>query len=94
VTKKDFAEYDEQKDFLGEWPYGDECLVHAVGVSGENFLVYVKAQPHRHTDHSCDHHDGKRCECSCNDKEEGACKQKQCKHSDCAGSKKSSHDLA
>lgn len=44
VQKSDFAEYDVKEDFVGEWPYGDECLVHAVGQTGENFLVGVKAQ--------------------------------------------------
>ena len=45
MKKEDFAEYDE-KDTLsekGEWPYGDECFVHAVGSTGENFRVVIKA---------------------------------------------------
>lgn len=88
VTKESFAEYDEKEDFKGEWPYGDECFVHAVGETGENFLVSVKAQPHSHSTHACKHHDGKKCECSCNHTD-GACKHKQCKHADCECSKKS-----
>jgi hypothetical protein len=40
VKKEDFAEYDvyEGQD---EWGYGEEVVVHAVGVSGENILVGV-----------------------------------------------------
>lgn len=30
---------------MGEWPYGDECVVHAVTQTGENFKVLVKAPP-------------------------------------------------
>ncbi|KAF2808332.1 uncharacterized protein BDZ99DRAFT_52667 [Mytilinidion resinicola] len=40
VKKTDFAEYDEfsgQKD----WAYGEDVLVHAVAVGGENYLVAV-----------------------------------------------------
>jgi len=88
VTKESFAEYDEKEDFKGEWPYGDECFVHAVGETGENFLVFVKAQPHSHTTHECKHHGGKKCECSCKHTE-AACKHKQCKHADCECNKKS-----
>lgn len=45
VTKESFAEYDERDETAerGEWPYGDECFVHAVGATGENILVLVKA---------------------------------------------------
>lgn len=88
VKKESFAEYDEKEDFKGEWPYGDECFVHAVGETGENFLVFVKAQPHSHSTHECKHHGGKKCECSCKH-DEGACKHKQCKHTDCECNKKS-----
>jgi len=40
VSKEDFAEYDE---FHGQndWPYGETVVVHAVGQTGENFLVRV-----------------------------------------------------
>ena len=30
---------------MGDWPYGDDCWVHAVANNGENTLVFVKAQP-------------------------------------------------
>jgi hypothetical protein len=87
IKKASFAEYDEQEQFKGEWPYGDECLVHAVGQTGQNFLVFVKAQPHHHTTHECKHHEGKKCDCACKHSE-AACKHKQCKHEDCACNKK------
>lgn len=88
VKKEDFAEYDTKDEFEGEWPYGDECLVHAVGQTGENFKVLVKAQPHSHKLHACKHHGGKKCECKC-EHGETTCKAKQCKHDDCECSAKS-----
>jgi hypothetical protein len=92
VTKASFAEYDEKEDFPGEWPYGDDCLVHAVGSTGENFKVQVKAQPHSHQNHDCKHHAGKKCQCSCTHTE-GGCKHKACKHDDCECSKKTHGEL-
>ncbi|PVH69431.1 hypothetical protein DL98DRAFT_564451 [Cadophora sp. DSE1049] len=53
VTKDSFAEYDVKADFVGEWPYGEDCLVHAVGQTGENLVVRVKAQPHSHRGYKC-----------------------------------------
>jgi hypothetical protein len=86
VTKASFAEYDEKEQFEGEWPYGDEVLVHAVAETGENFSVAVKAQPHSHSSHACSHHGGKQCDCSCTKTDEG-CKRKACKHEGCEASK-------
>ncbi len=51
VTKESFAEYDEKDAFKGEWPYPEEAVIHAVGQFGENFLIFVKPQPHGHTLH-------------------------------------------
>jgi hypothetical protein len=82
VAKESFAEYDEKEAFTGEWPYGDDCFVHAVGQTGENFTVEVKAQPHAHRHHECKHHEGSKCECECKYSETG-CKHKACKHDDC-----------
>jgi len=82
VTKKSFAEYDEKEKEECEWPWGDDCFVHAVAETGENFLVFVKAQPHSHKNHACSHHGGQKCECTCKHTEE-VCKHKTCKHSDC-----------
>ncbi|KAH6673282.1 hypothetical protein B0J14DRAFT_668145 [Halenospora varia] len=58
VKKESFAEYDEKEQFDGEWPYGENCFVHAVADTGENFNVFVKAQPHAHKHHSSKHHAG------------------------------------
>ncbi|KAH8796055.1 hypothetical protein F5882DRAFT_396504 [Hyaloscypha sp. PMI_1271] len=88
VTKESFAEYDEKEQFEGEWPYGDEVLVRAVGQTGENFYISVKAQPHSHKGHACSHHGGKTCECPCTKTDEG-CKRKACKHDGCEASKSS-----
>jgi hypothetical protein len=84
VTEKDFAEYDlkDSREEKGEWPYGDDCLVHAVGQNGDNFLIHVKAQPHSHQHHACKHHAGKKCDCACKHGDT-ACKVKACKHADC-----------
>jgi hypothetical protein len=57
VTKASFAVYEEKEQFEGEWPYGDEVLVHAVAETGENFDVFVKAQPHSHKDRMSMHED-------------------------------------
>ena len=86
TTKESFAEYDEKEDFQGEWPYGDEVLVRAVGETGENFYVAVKPQPHSHSSHSCSYHGGKKCNCPCTKTDEG-CKRKTCKHEGCEASK-------
>lgn len=52
IKKDSFAEYDEKDEEKEEWPFGDDCFVHAVSETGENFLVLVKAQPHSHKKHS------------------------------------------
>ncbi|ORY16529.1 hypothetical protein BCR34DRAFT_94779 [Clohesyomyces aquaticus] len=40
VSKSDFAEYDE---FTGQqdWAFGEDTIVHAVGVAGENYVVAI-----------------------------------------------------
>jgi hypothetical protein len=40
VKKEDFAEYDVYHG-QDEWGYGEEIIVHAVGVGGENILIGV-----------------------------------------------------
>lgn len=45
VTKESYDKYetaDEDRD--GDWPYGEDVLVHAVGEHGENFTVEVKSK--------------------------------------------------
>ena len=85
ITKDSFEEYDEKEQFEDEWPYGDEVLVRAVGQTGENFYVAVKAQPHSHKEHACSHHGGKKCDCPCTKTDEN-CKGKACKHEGCESS--------
>jgi len=48
VTKESFAEFDRLDEQAGDWPYGDDVLVHAVGRNGENFKVEVKMQAKVH----------------------------------------------
>jgi hypothetical protein len=49
ITKDWYAKYEEiDETDPGEWPYGEDCLVHAVSPHGENFLVFVKTQPGPH----------------------------------------------
>jgi len=87
ITRESFAEYDVKEDFVGEWPYGEDCLVHAVGMTGENFLVRVKPQPKAHKRGCKKHelHGGKACAA----KHEGEeCKHGECKHEQCGECKK------
>ncbi|GJN84169.1 hypothetical protein PLIIFM63780_007724 [Purpureocillium lilacinum] len=48
LDRDDYAEYDSRGDaeFLGEWPYGEDVVVHAVADTGQNFQVAVKTPPH------------------------------------------------
>ncbi|RFU31269.1 hypothetical protein B7463_g5077, partial [Scytalidium lignicola] len=45
VTKESFAEYDEREEKDAEWSYGENSWVHAVGPTGDNYLVSVLTQP-------------------------------------------------
>jgi hypothetical protein len=89
ITKESYAEYEEKAEEEGEWPYGDDVLIHAVAETGENFNVSVKAQPHGHQHHECKHHEGKKCECACKHTD-SECKNKVCKHSECDANKENS----
>jgi hypothetical protein len=40
VEKKDYVEWDEFTD-QEDWAFGEDVVVHAVGVAGENYLVAV-----------------------------------------------------
>jgi hypothetical protein len=48
LTRESFAEFDRLDEQAGDWPYGDDVLVHAVGRNGENFKVEVKMQAKVH----------------------------------------------
>jgi hypothetical protein len=50
--KDDYAQYDENsggKD--GQWPFGEDVVVHAVAVTGQNFEVAVRTVPGCQRDH-------------------------------------------
>jgi hypothetical protein len=51
VTRESFAEFDREDELgEGDWPFGEDVVVHAVGMSGENFKVEVKMRakgPHK-----------------------------------------------
>jgi hypothetical protein len=49
ITREWYEEYDKIDEVdPGEWPYGEDCMVHAVSSNGEDFLVLVKTQPDPH----------------------------------------------
>jgi hypothetical protein len=48
ITKESYEVYEEQDSYKGEWPYGDDVLVHVVSVHGENFWVTVKEKLKTH----------------------------------------------
>ncbi|KAK4151721.1 hypothetical protein C8A00DRAFT_35621 [Chaetomidium leptoderma] len=51
--RDEYAQYDErdEAESEGEWPFGDEVVVHAVAQTGENFTVAVKTVPGAHKKH-------------------------------------------
>ncbi|OCK85857.1 hypothetical protein K432DRAFT_285901 [Lepidopterella palustris CBS 459.81] len=44
VRKESFVEYDEY-DGQEDWAFGEDTMVHAVGVGGENYLVAIIRKP-------------------------------------------------
>lgn len=48
--RAEFAQYDERDstDEEGEWPFGEEVIVHAVANTGENYTVAVRTVPGAH----------------------------------------------
>lgn len=45
--KTEFAQYDERdsEEMSGEWPFGEDVLVHAVAQTGENYTIAVRTVP-------------------------------------------------
>lgn len=45
-----FSQYDERDDEReqGQWPFGDEVIVHAVAETGENYSISVRTPPGAH----------------------------------------------
>ena len=50
--KSEYAQYDERRDLNGQWPFGDDVIVHAVGQTGENYSVAVRTVPGSHQKHA------------------------------------------
>lgn len=48
----DYAEYDVREEMAGEWPYGEDVIVHAVSETGQNYTVAVTTVPGAHKRHS------------------------------------------
>jgi hypothetical protein len=48
LTRESYDEFDRLDEQTGDWPYGDDVMVHAVGKNGENFKVEVKMQTKTH----------------------------------------------
>ncbi|KAK4120463.1 hypothetical protein N657DRAFT_154701 [Parathielavia appendiculata] len=49
----EYAQYDDRDDAQseGEWPFGEDVVVHAVAQTGENYTVAVKTAPGAHRKH-------------------------------------------
>lgn len=47
TKKEDFAHYDERNDLSlpQDWPFGEDVIVHAIALSGQNYLVSLKTPP-------------------------------------------------
>ncbi|QPC77866.1 hypothetical protein HYE68_008618 [Fusarium pseudograminearum] len=50
----DYIEYDTSEKMKGEWPYGEDVLVHAVAENGENTTVEIKTVVDTHHKHGKD----------------------------------------
>lgn len=50
----DYVEYDTPEKMKGEWPYGEDVLVHAVAECGENTTVEIKTVVDTHHKHGKD----------------------------------------
>lgn len=50
ADKAEFAQYDERDDIgeEGQWPFGEDVIVHAVAETGENYTVAVRTVPGAH----------------------------------------------
>ncbi|KAK4445881.1 hypothetical protein QBC34DRAFT_412399 [Podospora aff. communis PSN243] len=50
MDKQGFSQYDERdsEDEKGQWPFGEDVIVHAVAETGENYTVCVRTAPGAH----------------------------------------------
>jgi len=53
ADREEYVQYDDRDDMEsdGEWPFGEEVVVHAVAQTGENHTVAVKTVPGAHKRH-------------------------------------------
>lgn len=51
---EEWAQYDEREagGAAGEWPFGDDVVVHAVAQTGQNYVVAVRTVPGSHLKHA------------------------------------------
>jgi hypothetical protein len=50
----DYVEYDTPDKMKGEWPYGEDILIHAVAETGENTTIEIKTVVDTHRKHGKD----------------------------------------
>ncbi|KAK0649200.1 hypothetical protein B0T16DRAFT_326958 [Cercophora newfieldiana] len=57
MDRQGFSQYDERdtEDEKGQWPFGEDVLVHAVAETGENYSVAVRTVPGAHKRYSKKH---------------------------------------
>ncbi|KAM5350318.1 hypothetical protein ACJ41O_006823 [Fusarium nematophilum] len=53
LDPEQFVEYDvrESEEMAGQWPFGEDVVVHAVAETGQNFVVAVRTVPGAHKRH-------------------------------------------
>ncbi|KAH7126445.1 hypothetical protein B0J13DRAFT_530988 [Dactylonectria estremocensis] len=53
LDPEQFVKYDmlESDEMAGQWPFGDDVVVHAVAETGQNFVVAVRTVPGAHKKH-------------------------------------------
>jgi len=54
MDREGFSQYDERDNTeeKGQWPFGEDVLVHAVAETGENYSVCVRTVPGAHKRYS------------------------------------------
>lgn len=53
LNREEFVEFDvrDSDDMVGQWPYGEDVIVHAVAETGQNHIVAVRTVPGAHKVH-------------------------------------------
>ena len=54
LGRDNFSQYDERdsNEEQGQWPFGEDVVVHAVADTGENYAVAVRTVPGAHKKYS------------------------------------------